>query len=82
MAVCYNKLFHLMIDKGVTTTQLKEATGFSANIISRLKKNKYVSLESIERICAVLQCSADDVLEFSLAENNKMSGDRNEILGK
>ena len=52
MAISYNKLFHLMIDKNMSNAQLKEKAGFSANIITRLKRNEYVSMESIEQICA------------------------------
>jgi DNA-binding Xre family transcriptional regulator len=64
MAVCYNKLFKLLIDKKMTNTELAEKAGFSANIITRLKRDKYVSLDSIEKICNVLNCSVDDILEF------------------
>ena len=64
MAVRYDKLFHLMIDKRITNAQLKEKAGFSANIITRLKRNEYISIESVERICRVLECSVDDILEF------------------
>lgn len=64
MAICYNKLFHLMIDKNMSNAQLKEKAGFSANIITRLKRNEYVSMESIEQICRVLECKVDDILEF------------------
>lgn len=49
MAVCYEKLFHLMIDRHISNTQLISKAGFSANILTRLKKNEYVSLESIEK---------------------------------
>lgn len=64
MAVSYKKLFHLMIDKGMTNAELMEKGGFSANIITRLKRNNYVALDSIERICHALDCSVDDILEF------------------
>ena len=64
MAVRYDKLFHLMIDKRITNAQLKEKAGFSANIITRLKRNEYISIESVERICRVLECGVDDILEF------------------
>lgn len=64
MAVCYDKLFHLMIDKHMTNAQLMEKAEFSANIITRLKKNEYISLESIVIICNALGCSVDDILEF------------------
>ena len=64
MAVTYKKLVHLLIDKGMTNAELMEKAGFSANIITRLKRNNYVSLDSIEKICKVLNCGVDDILEF------------------
>ena len=67
MAVSYKKLFHLLIEKDMTNAQLMQQAGFSANIITRLKRNEYVSMESLENICRVLDCGVDDILEF----NNK-----------
>ena len=54
LAVCYDRLFHLLIDKRISNAQLKEKAGFSANIITRLKRNEYISMETVERICTVL----------------------------
>lgn len=45
MAVSYKRLFHLMIDKGMTNAELIDKGGFSANIITRLKRNNYVALD-------------------------------------
>jgi len=70
MAVCYDKLFHMMIDKRITNVQLMERAKFSANIITRLKKNEYVSLESIEKICTALSCGVDDILIFREKNND------------
>lgn len=64
MAVNYSKLLHILIDKNITTAQLAEKAGVSANIISRIKKNEYVSLETIELICKALKCSPNDILNF------------------
>lgn len=64
MAVSYKKLFHLLIDKNMTNAELMEKGGFSANIITRLKRDQYVALDSIERICYALNCGVDDILEF------------------
>lgn len=65
MAVSYDKLFHLMIDRKISNARLKEMAGFSANIITRLKRNEYISMETVERICDALQCRVDDILEFT-----------------
>ena len=64
MAVSYKKLFHLMIDKDVSNAELTERAGFSANIITRLKRDNYLSLDTIEKICNTLHCGVDDILEF------------------
>ena len=64
MAVTYKKLFHLLVDKGIQPAELTEQAGFSANILTRLKRNKYISLDSIEKICLALNCKVDDILEF------------------
>ena len=64
MAVSYKRLFHMMIDRGITNTQLQQMAGYSANITTRLKNNTYISLESIEKICFALNCGVDDILEF------------------
>ena len=65
MAVTYKKLFHLMIDKDVSNAELMEQAGFSANIITRLKRDSYLSLDTIEKICNTLNCDVDDILEFT-----------------
>lgn len=64
MGVSYKKLFHLMIEKDISNVELQRRAGFSGNILTRLKRNSYVSLESIETICKVLDCKVDDILEF------------------
>lgn len=69
MAVSYKKLFHLLIEKEMTNSDLQKKAGFSANIITRLKRNGYISLETIESICDVLECKVDDILEFVKGDN-------------
>lgn len=64
MAVTYKKLFHLLIDRGISTSELTEQAGFSANILTRLRRDQYVSLDSIEKICVTLNCGVNDILEF------------------
>lgn len=48
----------------MSNTQLAKEAGVSLNIMTRLKRDEYVSLESIERICKALHCTVDDILEF------------------
>ena len=65
MAVSYKKLFHMLVDKGISSAQLQQMAGYSANISTRLKNNAYISLETIEKICSALDCTVDDLLEFT-----------------
>ena len=64
MAVNYKKLFHLLIEKKMSNADLQKQAGFSANIITRLKRNEYIKLRTIENICNALDCRVDDFLEF------------------
>lgn len=64
MAVSYKKLFHMLIDRNMSPAQLQKKAGYSANISTRLRKDIYVSLESVEKICKVLNCKIDDIVEF------------------
>jgi putative transcriptional regulator len=64
MGVRYDKLFHMMIDRRLTNAQLMKMCGFSANIITRLKKNEYISMEGLGKLCKVLDCKVDDILVF------------------
>lgn len=64
MAVQYNKLFKMMIDLKMPHSELMKEANISANIISRLKKDEYVSMESLEKICLALNCDVNDILEF------------------
>ena len=64
MAICYDKLWKLLIDKKMNRTELKEASGISFNVLARLGKNEPVSFESIEKICFTLKCKIEDVVEI------------------
>lgn len=64
MAVQYNRLWKHLIDLKMRKTELQKAAGVSANVMARLSKDEYISLESLEKICTALRCSVDEVLEF------------------
>ena len=69
MAVSYKKLFHLLIEKEMSNADLQKQAGFSANIITRLKRNEYVKLQTIESICKVFNCTVNDILDFVADED-------------
>ena len=71
MAVSYKKLFHMLIDKNMTAAELQKEAGYSANISTRMRRDEYVSLESMEKICRVLDCKVDDIVEFVPDKENE-----------
>ena len=64
MSVKYDKLFQLLHERKIKDIELTREAGFSGNIMTRIRRNNYVSLESIEKICKVLDCKVDEVIEF------------------
>ena len=64
MAVRYDKLLQMFAERNLTTNEILKSTGISANILTRIKRNEYISMESLEKICGAFECSVDDVLEF------------------
>ena len=64
MAGEYNKLFKMLIDRKMTNNQLAKQAGISLNIITRLKRDEYIAMQTIEKICTALDCGVDDILEF------------------
>ena len=64
MAVCYDKLLRIFEDRKLTTNEILKSAGISANILTRIKRNEYISMESVEKICAAFDCSVDEILEF------------------
>jgi len=65
MGVRYEKLFHLLDERKMTTRELEKQAGYSGNITTRMRRNEYISLESIEKICMTLGCCVDDIIDFT-----------------
>jgi len=64
MAVSYNKLWKLLIDKRMKKVELMEATGIGTTTLSKLGKNQFVSMEVLVKICKVLDCNIGDIVDL------------------
>ena len=62
MAVSYNKLWKLLIDKNMKKKELGEAAGISNSLIAKLGKNENVTVEVLVKICSALNCGIDDIM--------------------
>ena len=64
MAVKYNKLFSLLKERKLKSREFLQQAKISGNVLTRMKRDEYISMESIEKICKMLNCNVDDILEF------------------
>lgn len=60
----YNRLWKLLIDKGMTKTQMREAVGISTNILAKMGKGEPVAMDSLAKIATALNCRLDDIVEI------------------
>ena len=65
MAISYDNLWKLLIYKKMNKTQLKQLAKISTNAVAKLGKNESVSLETLEKICKLLQWNIGDIVEFT-----------------
>ncbi len=65
MAVSYNKLWKLLIDKKMKKKELSEAAGISNSLIAKLGKNENVTVEVLVKICTALDCRLEDIVELT-----------------
>ena len=73
MGVSYNRLWKMLIDKNMKRIEMQYLTGISGNILARMGKNQYVSMETIEKICKKLDCTVDEMMEFTDDEQQEQT---------
>lgn len=66
--VSYLPLWHLLIEKGVTKSQMRIEAGLTTNVLASMNKGNHISLESLIRICDALDCELKDVVELVKVE--------------
>jgi len=64
MAIRYNKLWKLLIDKNMKKKDLQRLSGVSSATITKLGRNENVNTEILEKICTALECDICDVMEI------------------
>lgn len=66
MTLNYNKLWKMLIDKNISRTQLVRMSKISTNAMAKMGKNQEVRMETMVKICDVLHCKIDDVVDYSM----------------
>ena len=74
MSISYDKLWKLLIDAKMNQTELKNEEGISSNIVAKLGRNEFVSMESLYKICLTLNCNIGDIVDI-IPENACLQND-------
>ena len=64
MHVSYNRLWKLLIDKGINKSQLCKQAKIGTNAMAKLGKNEDVRVEVLTKICEELRCSIGEIMEL------------------
>ncbi len=64
MAVSYNRLWKLLIDKKISKAELRRATGISPNTMTKLNRDEEVTLSVLSKICESLEVDIGDIVEY------------------
>ena len=71
MAVSYNKLWKLLIDKKLSKAELRKIANISPKTMTKLNKDEMVALTVLDRICGVLNADYGDIMQHVPAEENE-----------
>ena len=69
MAISYNKLWKLLVDKKMSKADLRKAAGIAPNTMTRLRRDEEVTLTVLNKICSTLEVDIGDIMEFLPEEN-------------
>lgn len=70
MAVSYKKLWHLLIDRNLKKTELREMSGISPATMAKLTKGENITTDILIRICKTLNCDISDIMEIVPDDEN------------
>jgi DNA-binding Xre family transcriptional regulator len=71
MAVSYNKLWKLLVDKKMSKADLRKASGTSPNTMTKLRRDEPVMLNVLDKICKTLQVNYGDIIDYIADEERK-----------
>lgn len=64
MAISYNKLWKILIDKKMSRADLRKAAEIAPNTMTKMRRDEPVHLNILERICMVLDCNFGDIVDY------------------
>ena len=64
MAISYNKLWKLLVDKKMSKADLRRAAGIAPNTMTKLRRDEEVTLTVLNKICEALNANIGDIMDF------------------
>lgn len=64
MAVSYNKLWKLLVDKKMSKADLRKTAGIAPNTMTKLNRDEEVSLAILGKVCTTLDVNIGDIMDF------------------
>lgn len=64
MAISYNRLWKLLIDRKMKKKDLQKLSGISSSSVAKLGKNENVNTEILQKICLALHCDVSDIMKM------------------
>lgn len=74
MTLSYDSLWHLLIDRHMTKSELRRATGMSSGTFAKLSKGEPVTTSTLAKICDVLKCDIGDIISYAPRNGRVDSG--------
>lgn len=69
MALSYNRMWKLLVDKKMSKADLRKAAEIAPNTMTKLRRDEAVNLSILGRVCKVLECDFGDIMEYISEQN-------------
>lgn len=73
MGYSYNGLWKMLIDKGITKTEMRKQAVISTNMLAKMGKGQSVSMDCLAKICTIMNCNLNDIIEFETESINEVN---------
>lgn len=74
MAISYNRLWKLLVDKKMSKSDLRKVVEMSPQTLTKMRRDEPVTLSTLERICRVLNSDFGDIVQYIPDENTESKG--------
>lgn len=81
MAVSYNRLWKLLVDKKMSKADLRKAAGLAPNTMTKLRRDEPVAMTVLDKICETLNTDYGDIMQYTPNDQEKQNGNMVRFMG-